>query len=171
MAVNSKLLARVQAIDSSVLDMGGSTIRHELEVALNILDGVDDGDADEVWTHNHDLATGTETHDLTNLTQLDANGSTVRSGINFAVVKLLMTVNREAVGTAGQLRMGGAGANPFDGDGSPFQVAGGKIDIPGGGVWLWWNPAGVSTSSANNLLIEAATADQEYDLIVLGESA
>jgi hypothetical protein len=149
----------------------GDSPLFELVKVLKWAAGTSTSQVDEVWTRAKTLSTGSETLNLNDLDQTDSGGSNVeRAGINFSVIKGLIVVNTGTPGGSGYLRLGGAASTAWEGNGTPFQASGSKIDVPPGEMFLWTNSVGATTSSLNSLKVEAVTADQGYKMILLGES-
>jgi len=168
MALQTAVSLTLSALRAVPMSGSRAEEAHSKSFSANWPDGAGAGAADQVWSDDRSLAVGTETHDLQSLTQLDDNGATLRSAISFDGVKALHVKNNSATGT---LTLGGAGANDWDGAGTPFQVATGKIDIQPGGVFLWLAPTaggGAVAAGAKDLLVEATVATVEYEIVVVG---
>lgn len=161
--------ASVGVVETVTLEGDTFPMPQTIEFSHTYRDGTADGKADLWYKDSDSLAAGTRTIDLTSIS--DGTAARKASADNFAVVKFLAIKNTTAVGTSGTLRVGGAGTTPWDGAGTPFQVAGGKIDIGPGEALIWPGYIGATTTSANNLLIEAVTSTMTYEIIIGGESA
>lgn len=175
MTVTSNL-SLVSSCDRRVAMSGGggggsANEKHVRKYADSWPDGSGTSQADQVWSDDRSLGVGTETHDLQSLTQLDDNGATLRSGINFANVKEVLIRNTLAPGATGTLRAGNAVANPWDGTGCMFEAAGGTSDLQPGGTLLWTSPVGGAVgAAASDLMIEAIGATVTYEIQIKGDS-
>ena len=153
------------------------TIREKYEAAKKIAfsDGDGDLEIDEVWIDSRSYVAATPVaHDLQSLAQLDRDDVTIRSSINFDVVKLLVVVNLTAHATGGHVVLGESSAvNPWDGITTPFYVATGRIPVYPGDVFLWSNSydGGDVTATENELDVEAITQDQDVLILVAGVKA
>jgi len=168
MAITTSIALSFSALRAVAMSGSSANEKHAKRADESWADGVGADQADEVWSDDRSLAVGTETHDLQSLTQLDDAGATLRSSISFDGVKALLIKNTSATGI---LSIGGAGANPWDGAGTPFQVATGKIDIQPGGMLLWTAPTaagGAVAAGAKDLLMEATVDTVTYEIVVLG---
>ena len=68
---------------------------------------------------------------------------------------------------------GGAAANPWDGAGTPFEVAGGKIGLGADGIFLWVSPVdkgAIGAGSADTLKVESQD-NSNYRMILAGDNA
>lgn len=160
--------ASIASVESVTLEGDTFPIKSTVEFAHTYQDGTADGKANNWHKDQRSLAAGSEVLDLTAL----SGGTAARKAAadNFTIVKTLIIENTTADGTAGYLRVGGNGTTPWEGAGSAFQAAGGKIDIPPGGILIWAVREGATTSSANNLKIEAVTNTMTYNIFIGGES-
>jgi len=169
--VSTQLRTTTTALRASPLDVGSVSSRHVVETDLSWPDGSGTSQADEVWSDSRSLPAGNETHDLNSLTQLDADGNTVRAAISFDNVKRLVIKNTLTAGAAGILTVGGGGVAPFEGSGTPFEAAGSTTDVVAGGEMVWTSPVGgVCTALVKDLLITAAGATVTYDILVIGDA-
>lgn len=174
MALSTNIDLTVRAIRSTVLDSGTLKDGHLLEVALQWASGTGASEADAVWSDRRSVtAAAHDNLDLTALAQLDTSGNTVRT-VALAVVKLIMVRNRS---TSGYLVIGGgtdgaAAADAWALTGAPFAADAALAHLQAGGVWLWLDPAGVAVtnSSADVLHLGAISANQSYDILIIGES-
>lgn len=175
MALDTKIAYKVSATKSDTLDRGSQKALHEIDVTLGWPSGTAASQADEIWSDTRTVnAAAFDNLDLTNLTQLDSSGGTLRSSISFAVVKLVLIRN---VSTSGHVLVGGGTDNGSAADawalaGGMFQTDASLCAIPFGGALLWYEPAGVAVtnSSADVLCVGGVTANQTYQIIILGES-
>lgn len=170
MAVITKIAIDIEAGRTVSLDQGSSRAMHALAESLSWPSGTAASQADEVWSDQREVASGANDDlELDSLTQVDADGNTVRS-VSLAVVKLVYIRN---ISTSGRVDVGAAASNPWAGAGLPFVDGSDKAAIPFGGGWLWYDPAGVAVSngSADVLRVAGVTATQTYQIIIVGEAA
>lgn len=111
-------------------------------------------------------ASGTENLDL-------AGGLTDPIGDTLAFVEVTAILVRAAAGNGGNIVIGGAGSNTFDG---PFDDSSDKINIPAGQAFLVTNlGAGwaVTAGTGDILLVENddSGAAASYDIVIVGRSA
>lgn len=158
-------LRRIQPMDS------GEPLVQRSEIGSRELytDGTADGQVDESWDDARSLATGSETLDLQSLTQLDADGGTVRSGISFTKVKVFHLINTTDTSSTGHLLVGGAATNAWEGSGALIEGAGDKIRLAPGEELIVRSTTGKTVSAGSkDLKIESVTADQTYTLLLAG---
>ncbi len=173
MTVTSNL-SLVSSCDRRVAMSGGggggsANEKHVRKYADSWPDGSGTSQADQVWSDDRSLGVGTETHDLQSLTQLDDNGATLRSGINFANVKEVLIRNTLAPGAKGTLRAGNAVANPWDGTGCMFEAAGGTSDLQPRRTPLRTRPpGGAGGAAASDLLLAALGATGTHEIPLNG---
>jgi len=168
MALQTSITLALSALRAVAMSGGRADESHAKAPAYNFSNGVGVNQADQVWSDDRSLPVGTETHDLQSLTQLDDAGATLRSAISFDGIKALLIRNTSATGI---LTVGGAAGTPWDGAGTPFAIATGKIDIHPGGVLLWvapTAPGGAVAAGAKDLLMEATVATVTYEIIAVG---
>lgn len=173
MALQTSISLAVFALRQVALNASGGAAResHGDKVGLEWPDGSGTSEAEEVWSEQNALTVGTQDVDLTAVSQLDDNGDTLRTAA-FGAVKVVLVRNKNTPGGSGTLTVGGAAANPWDGAGTSFQVAGGKVDLPPGGVLLWAVPVGGAVSAgAKTLRLEATGATVTYEMVVIGDKA
>lgn len=169
MSVTTSINIRLAALRTIALDGGGSqAARHVAELLLSWPDGTDDSEANEVWSERRTVNAGANDDlQLDNLTQLDADGNTVRN-VSLANAKLIWVRNRS---TTGSLRVGGAGGASFAGSGYPLQDDSDTANVRPGGAWFWLDPVGVAvTNGATDILrLTGIVANQDYEILVIGE--
>jgi hypothetical protein len=169
----AELIARLVASETWTLDqgnLGGNS--HKVDATVSVAAGTAASEIDLVWSDSRSLAVGTEQLELDNLTQLDSAGATLNAR-TFSVVKAILIRNTTASGllTIGGGTGGAGAADAFAGAGYPMVADSDKIDIPFGGFFFWYDPAGAAvTNGATDVLeVEATTATQTYEIAIIGE--
>jgi hypothetical protein len=170
MGLKTTIDLSVQAAHGFTLDQGSSNLFHKVAEALSWPSGTAASQADEVWSDSRTVNSGANDDlEMDNLSQVDSSGAAVRS-VSFAVVKLVFIRN---VSTSGSLEVGAPGATAFAGTGYPFKDDSDIACVPFGGGWLWYDPTGVAvTNGATDVLrVSGVTANQTYQILVIGEAA
>jgi len=170
----AKVLASFIAAEEWTMDGAGgtATIPHKVAFDTNLAAGTAAGQVAMAWHDSVSLPVGTGPLQLDGLTQLDAAGATLHS-VAFGVVKGIMIKNTSASGklTIGGGTGGGGAADAWAGAGTPFVSDASRIDIPFGGLFVWYEPAGtaVANSTADVLEFEATSATQTFQIAIIGE--
>lgn len=175
MALTTTIELAIRAARSQALDRGSVRDDHVVELPRLVWpSGTSESQADTVWSDRRTVnAAAHDNLDLTSLAQLDSAGATVRT-VAFAVVKLILILNRS---TSGYLAVGGgtdgaAAADAWALTLAPFAADAAIAHVPFGGGWMWFDPTGVAVtnSSADILHLGGISANQTYDIIIIGET-
>ena len=173
---NATIDLKISGLRNSVLDIGSNAETINTLIKLTWPNGTAVDNINEIWSEgDRTLTSGSDdSFDLTSLTQLDAAGATIRSGVSFSVVKLVYIRNKS---TANNLIVGGGtGAG---GAADAWALATGFLsadahttNVNFGGYILWTDPTGVAVtnSSADVLNLQAVSSTQTFDIIIMGES-
>ena len=145
--------------------------------------GTGSGQVDEVWTSSATVADGVFVNlDLNALDQLDDDGVTIRSTINFANIKLIQVKNVTA-GATGYLTVGGgtdagSAADAWAGVTTAFLTDASIIALPTPNsatndmsVFKWTSYVGgtvTGAGAADILCLGGVTATQTYEIIIVG---
>lgn len=171
--LNTKLLARIQASKTTVLDAGDQIAKHEIEAKVTWPNGTASNKAETVYSDEGTVASGAFVNlDLTALVQKDADDNTIET-ITLTQVKAVMIKNTS---TSGSIVIGGgtdgaAAADAWALTGGLFTADADKITIPAGAAFMWTAPAGVSVTNltADIFCIAGVTAEQTYDIVIIGD--
>lgn len=117
----------------------------------------------KVWTGS---ITTTTTHALDALTQLDEDGDTIGSAINFLVVYAVWVKN-VSTNSATLATVGNAAATQFFGNGGLASATSVVSLTQGDGRWIHVNRSGTSTTGAEDLKVTLSAAGR-YEIVVLG---
>jgi len=171
----TKLNIDVAATYKNVLDLGSNPENTSLSAAIVIADGSGTSQADTVWSDSRDYTVGHTNFDLNAMLQLNTDGDTVRT-LNFANLKLVAIRSKESAGGSGYAEIGGgtdggAAADAWAGITTMFKVDAAITSVYPGGLLVWYNPTGgtVTGTSADIFHIEAVTANQELDIMLIGD--
>lgn len=175
--LGTDILMRLKGVQSWIQPGGTAVLPAQIQKALTWASGSGTSQADELWHDSNSVAAAAHDNiDLTNLTQLDSAGATVRSSIAFANVKALIISNTTSTATGGYLSVGGGtdaapAADAWSGVTTPFTDDTDLVNIPAGGAMMWVAPAGgtVTAATADVLCISGVTQTQTYEILVIGD--
>ncbi len=179
MSVVTNVVAQVKALRAYSLP-GGEPVRErpEVSVDLSLADGTTTSTADEVYVFAETITAAAHTNlDLTNLDQKDSAGTSLRT-ISLDNVKAVLVKNTNTAGTTGYITIGGgtdggAAADAWAGVTTPFAADSDIVNIPPGGLFQWYSPVGgtVTNTSADVLHLGAVTANQAYEIVIVGDAS
>jgi hypothetical protein len=173
----TEITMRLKGTQAQIQAGGTALLQAQIQKLLEWASGSGTSQADELWHSSSSVVAAAHTNlDLTNLTQLDSAGATVRSSIAFANVKAILIANTTAAATGGYLAVGGgtdgaAAADAWAGVTTPFAADAAITPVPAGGAFMWCNPVGgtVTNSTADILHLGAVSFDQTYEILVIGD--
>jgi hypothetical protein len=177
MTVVTDITSTVKALRAYSLP-GGEAVREFPEVShvLSLPDGTATSTADDVYVFTETITATAHTNlDLFALSQEDSAGTTLRA-IIMANVKAILIKNTNTAGGAGYIQIGGGtdgagAADAWAGVTTPFETDASTSIVPPGGHWQWYSPTGgtVTNSTANILHLGALSANQTYEIIIIGD--
>jgi len=159
---------------TTILDGKPTPENYGIDVDDLFLDGTADGQVDEVYRWRGTIsAAAIETFNLQSLTQLDDDGINFRTGISFDGIKGIAIRNHTSPSAGGYARIGeNSSVNPWDGTGCMISTATGTMDLGPGGTQIWTSRAGGAvTATERDLEIAAVTADQDIEVLIVGEAS
>lgn len=169
---NAEILSK--AYESQSLDLGAGVVPSEIKQTTSLTSGTGAGAVNEGWSDSRSLAVGSESLDLTALTQTDADGDTIRSAISFSKGKVVTIKNTSSSGylIVGGGTGGAGAADAWAGTDSMLYSDASRLTVQAGGFISWYSPAGgaVANGTADILEIEAVVATQTYEILVTGEA-
>jgi len=170
MTISTEIKEQGFVILTNALDQGTQTETHAVSIDYQWPNGTGLSKADAVWSDTRSLGVGTELLDLTALVQLDAAAKTIRT-VNLDKVKYIRIKNTTTAATTGYLEIGAGGANPWIG--ALWKAADDTTTVPFLSVLEWGDPSGVAVVAGTGMTInvQAFTATQTYEILIIGESA
>ncbi len=151
---------------SSDVDRGAATRRKDLPGDQTLANGTGSNQADKAFTDQRSLsASGSE--------ELDLAGGLTTNGETLTFVKVKAIVIEAAAANGGNIVVGGASSNAFQG---PFGDASDTLEIPAGGkVALFAPVGGWAVTAGTGDLLQIANDDSgsaaSYEIDIIGTSA
>jgi hypothetical protein len=145
------------------LDFADATDEGSIALTDSLANGTSADQANAFWRDQRTLASASETHDLTSLT--DSLGLS----LTFTGIKGIFIWNTTTTALA-DLSVGGATTNIFSGflaDSSDIVV------VPPNGQFIWWSPGAAATvdDTHKNLKLNSPAATVVYDIVLIGTKA